>query len=192
MIVGGALLGAGVPLRAGQRLQVALDTGQVHTDEFQSGDVDTATSATDDVRTGDAAQEASTRAPAGPRSPAADWRMLAEQGDYRRALQAAERRGWAGWRGPWRPGDLLRLGDVARYAGAPAQARRLFEALVERHPGDPLAGDAVFSLGRLESEAGSSARRRRLVPALPARLARRPAGRAGRRPAGGTGRGAAR
>ena len=29
------------------------------------------------------------------------------------------------------------------------------EALVERHPGDPLAGDAVFSLGRLESEAGS-------------------------------------
>jgi TolA-binding protein len=80
--------------------------------------------------------------------------VLAEQGDYRRALQTAEREGLGRLARTLAPGDLLRLGDVARYAGAPAQARRLFEALVERHPGDPLAGDAVFSLGRLEAEAG--------------------------------------
>jgi ferric-dicitrate binding protein FerR (iron transport regulator) len=154
VIVGGALLGAGVPLRAGQRLQVALDAGQVHTDEFQSGGVDTGDVSTDDGRTGAAAQEASTRAPAEARPPAADWRVLAEQGDSRRALQTAEREGLGRLARTLAPGDLLRLGDVARYAGAPAQARRLFEALVERHPGDPLAGDAVFSLGRLEAEAG--------------------------------------
>jgi TolA-binding protein len=51
----------------------------------------------------------------------------------------------------------LQLGDVARYAGAPGRARPLFRALVQRYPGDPLAADALFSLGRLEFEAGRRA-----------------------------------
>ena len=157
VVVGGGLLGAGVPLRAGQRLQVALDSGQVRTDDVRTDELGGESIKTDgigddgvrDVRTPELRPAAST-------SPVrADWRQLAEQGDYRRALQAAERDGLGRLARTLEAGELLRLGDVARYAGAPSQARRLFEALVERYPGDPLAGDAVFSLGRLESEAGS-------------------------------------
>ena len=45
---------------------------------------------------------------------------------------------------------------MARYAGARARAREAFEALVTRFPRDPLAADAVFSLGRLAFESDQS------------------------------------
>lgn len=150
VIVGGAVLGAGVPLRAGQRLQVALDTGQIRTDDIQVA----AAPASREVPAPPGTPVVAA-APDSPAAPPADWHKLAEQGDYGRALQAAERQGLERLARSLAPGDLLRLGDVARYAGSPRQAHRLFRALVDRHPADPLAGDAVFSLGRLESEAGA-------------------------------------
>jgi ferric-dicitrate binding protein FerR (iron transport regulator) len=82
-----------------------------------------------------------------------EWRALAERGDYAEALRAAERVGLPALARRLGVRDLLALGDVARYAGAPAQARRVFELLVRRYPGDPATADAVFSLGRLAFEA---------------------------------------
>ena len=54
----------------------------------------------------------------------------------------------------WIPRALLALADVARYAGAKTEAREIFLTLVTRFPRHHLAGDAVFSLGRLASEGG--------------------------------------
>ena len=158
VVVDGSLLGAGVPLRAGQRLRVALSTGQVRTELLDSpmagGDVPDR-----------APVPAVVPAPPAPAPPgvvrstrlaeAPDWRSLAERGLYDRALQAAEREGLDGLARSLTARELLQLGDVARYAGAPAAARRMFSALVARYPRDRLSADAVFSLGRLESEAGN-------------------------------------
>jgi TolA-binding protein len=77
---------------------------------------------------------------------------LAERGEYREALEAAQRPGlMAAMRGLDARG-LLTLGDVARYAGAARTAERVFLTLVDRFPGEPPAADAVFSLGRLAFE----------------------------------------
>src|SRR5207253_3098390 len=71
----------------------------------------------------------------------------------REAFEVARGLGWANLCRRLDSGRLLTLADVARYAGAPVQARRAFEALVVRFPHERSTADAVFTLGRLAYEA---------------------------------------
>jgi ferric-dicitrate binding protein FerR (iron transport regulator) len=167
VIVDGGLLGDGIPLRAGQRLRVEPGPGGeglVRTDSLVAVPAVAVPSAATPVPAPAAATPPARDEvlPAKPRAAAAgvssagradDWRVLAEQGAYAEALRAAERVGLPALTRRLGVRDLLALGDVARYAGAPAQARGVFEQLVRRYPGEPAAADAVFSLGRLAFEA---------------------------------------
>jgi hypothetical protein len=146
VVVEGALLGAGVPLRAGQRLAVDVDGGRVRTEPLA-----------EPAAPAVAVEEPPPPAPAtaGRARPTRRddvWRDLAGKGEYRAALAAAERSGISARMQALDARGLLTLGDVARYAGAPQTAERAFLALVARFPEDPLAADAVFSLGRLAFE----------------------------------------
>jgi len=85
------------------------------------------------------------------------WLALAEDRHYSEALAAARRLGWSNLCRHLDAHRLLTLADVARYSGARAPARRAFESLARRFPHDRLAGDAVFSLGRMAFEAGHPA-----------------------------------
>jgi hypothetical protein len=180
VVVDGASLGAGIPLRAGQRLTV--DGGVVRTESLaaaavpgwpdgpagrtSANDSDRAGSSEDGVEseTGPFARRGgtSTRGSAvdAPRSLTAgpsrgrDWMSPAERGDYSAALSIARHSGWNGLCAHLGARKLLMLGDVARYAGAPSEADRAFRSLIGRFPRDRLAADAAFSLGRLAFEAG--------------------------------------
>jgi hypothetical protein len=162
VIIDGAELGAGVPLEAQHRLIV--DHGIVRTDRLapsespstaSPGLVDPAAapppvSVAGSSDTGDATR---VRGRADDR---ADWLTLASQGSYTEAFRTAKSLGWTRLCRRLEVRPLLMLGDVARYNAARPQAQEAFEALVMRFPRDPLAADAVFSLGRLAFEAGQS------------------------------------
>jgi transmembrane sensor len=195
VVIDGAVLGAGVPLHAGQRLSV--DRGVVRTDPLgadeagrpinvalaapSSGpaapapapaaapEAPPAVAATPVAHSGvvvsaqpretPAAVAESESAPARTRAvDDSDWLALAKHGAYGEAFLAAKRAGWGRLCHRLDAHRLLTLGDVARYAGARARAREAFEALVRRFPRDPLAADAVFSLGRLAFESEQSDR----------------------------------
>jgi len=109
----------------------------------------------------DASPVASENEPAPARTRAVDdndWLALAKHGAYAEAFSAAKRAGWSRLCHRLDAHRLLTLGDVARYAGARVRAREAFEALVRRFPRNPLAADAVFSLGRLAFESEQSDR----------------------------------
>jgi hypothetical protein len=148
VVVDGGVLGAGVPLRAGQRLRVDRD-GVVRTEAIEGPAIEAVP-----PPAGAPPAVAAEAVPAAAARPAADWRALADRGAYREALRAAERGGLEGQLQALDARGLLALGDVARYAGAPGTAMRTFERLVARFPHHRLAADAVFSLGRLSFEAG--------------------------------------
>ncbi len=204
VVIDGAVLGAGVPLHAGQRLSV--DRGLVRTDPLAADEAAGATSAglvpapatpppapvaaVAPAAPPAAAAPAPGTAAADPSAVAAhsgavvshtldpssvaaeneaapartravddnDWLALAKHGAYAESFSAAKRAGWSRLCHRLDAHRLLTLGDVARYAGARARAREAFEALVRRFPRDPLAADAVFSLGRLAFESEKSDR----------------------------------
>ena len=209
VVIDGAVLGAGVPLRAGQRLSV--DRGVVRTDPLAADEAGHAATIALAAPTSapTAPMPAAVVAPEGPPTAAApatgaavypgavasrqgsvashpleappmaperemapnetalararvvddnDWLALAKHGAYAEAFSAARRAGWPRLCHRLDAHRLLTLGDVARYAGARARAREAFEALVRRFPRDPLAADAVFSLGRLAFESEKSDR----------------------------------
>jgi hypothetical protein len=81
------------------------------------------------------------------------WSELASNRRYADALVAAEREGFSRLCRQLDASALLALGDAARYASSPVRARQAFEALVRRFPRDQRSHDALFALGRLESEA---------------------------------------
>lgn len=173
--VAGAVLGAGLPLRAGQRLAVVLDAegpgGSVRTEalpgapETMPGIAQTPVPSPPWPSPASAAAGPPLRPAApGPRrshSPdldhAEDWLTLADRGAQADAWQAARRIGVDDLRRRLAPAQLLALADVARYAGARDDARDIFLTLVTRFPQHRLASDAVFSLGRLAFEAGDAA-----------------------------------
>jgi ferric-dicitrate binding protein FerR (iron transport regulator) len=144
VVVDGGVLGPGVALRAGQRLSV--EARQGHPPTVRSEPIAVVAPET-------AAPAAPSAAAAPPPADADDWRALAATGSHHQALRAAQRVGLGNLRRRLDARGLLALGDVARFAAAPDEARRAFEALVHRFPDDRLAGDAVFSLGRLAIEA---------------------------------------
>ena len=197
VVIDGAVLGAGVPLHAGQRLSV--DRGVVRTDPLGADEAGRTINVVLAAPSARAAASAVAVAPEGPPAavapagapavahsgvvvaahlgetpPAAaesepapartrtvddsDWLVLAKHGAYGEAFSAANRAGWGRLCHRLDAHRLLTLGDVARYAGARARAREAFEALVRRFPRDPLAADAVFSLGRLAFESEHSDR----------------------------------
>ena len=158
--VDGAVLGAGVPLRAGQRLAVTLngdDTGSVRTEALDEaygeahGDAHDEALANAPIET---PAEAPTPDRAAVKGPDVTWMTLADRGAQAEAWQAARRAGIDDLRRRLDPVQLLALADVARYVGARAEARSIFLTLVRRFPRHRLAGDAVFSLGRLAFESG--------------------------------------
>ncbi|HJL15958.1 MAG TPA: FecR domain-containing protein [Sandaracinaceae bacterium LLY-WYZ-13_1] len=95
------------------------------------------------------------RAPRPHPPPAARWRSLAERGDFagaHAAIVAGE---------PVRdvPEELMAAADAARLSGHPEQALTHLRQVLRRHPDDPRAPLAAFTLGRvLLDELGRPAR----------------------------------
>jgi transmembrane sensor len=80
-----------------------------------------------------------------PSAPAADWRALARAGNYPRAYDLIAPTAFREVRDE--AGDLLLASDAARLSQHPAQAATLLRQLVSRHPRDPRAPSAAFTLG---------------------------------------------
>ena len=140
----GASSGSAVPLRAGHRLTI--DDDVLRTEVLGP-----------EAPRRPSMVAAASVAAASPGTPEADWQSLARRGAFGSAYAAAARHGWRSLCGHLDAQRLLLLGDVARYAGAGDDARRAFESLVARFPDDSLAGDAVFSLGRMAFDANQPA-----------------------------------
>jgi transmembrane sensor len=81
-----------------------------------------------------------------PEPPIADWRRLADEGDYDRAFRALARAGT-----PLRddPAELLAAADVARLSHHPAEALAPLAHVADAYPNDPRAPLAAFTLGRV-------------------------------------------
>jgi hypothetical protein len=165
VLVDGSVLGAGVPLRAGQRLKVA--SGVVLIEPLEPVGHAAAPQAAAPRLTGSGTGQAMDEGFAGDNAATerlgsgqsgrtgqdqSEWLRLAERGKYLDAFAAAKRAGWNALCHRLDARRLLTLGDVARYSGAQVEARQAFQALVTRFPEDRLAADAVFSLGRLAFE----------------------------------------
>ncbi|HEY0708210.1 MAG TPA: tetratricopeptide repeat protein [Polyangia bacterium] len=165
--VEGAALGAGLPLRAGQELTVALEDGSVRVQAMAApSSLSNATMAAPTVLppaydeaaplAGEVARDGGPARP-GPSGEDVSWHALAERGAHAEAWRLARRTGIDGLRQRLDAEGLLALADVARYVGASDEARAVFLTLVRRFPRHHLAGDAVFSLGRSASESGDFA-----------------------------------
>ena len=76
------------------------------------------------------------------------WRPLAESGRYGEAYASMKNTGRAAVRDE--AGELLLAADVARLSGHPADAVPYLERLLQSRAGDPRAGLAAFTLGRVE------------------------------------------
>jgi TolA-binding protein len=85
-------------------------------------------------------------------SETATWRALAARGRYEEALKIASRQGLATWIETGSAADLLLLGNAARFAGRPDEARRLYLGLRKRHGSAPESQLAAFSLARLAAD----------------------------------------
>jgi hypothetical protein len=88
-----------------------------------------------------------------PGAAAAEWKRLAKAGDYKGAVQAAQRVGVDGLLHTSTATDLLLLADAARLSGSVSLASRTLTTIRGRHPAHPNAAVAAFTLGRLASEA---------------------------------------
>lgn len=90
------------------------------------------------------------RQPPARRPPAPpDYQTLVRAGLFDEALAQAEARGFARELETLPRGELLALGDAARFARAPARARAAYEAVRRRFPGTSETAMASFALGRV-------------------------------------------
>lgn len=84
-----------------------------------------------------------------PRYTGPSWRQLADKGDARGAMSAAEQAGFT-WLARSMPlADVLALGDVARKAKEPQRATEAWLAVRERFSGTVGASEAALRLGEL-------------------------------------------
>jgi transmembrane sensor len=107
-----------------------------------------------------------------PPEPPKSWQQLAQEGDFDGAWEALERD-----RGALRddPAELLLVADVARLSRHAEMALPPLSQVVERHPDDPRAPLAAFTLGRVLLEelgrpreaAAAFAQARALSPTAP-------------------------
>jgi len=84
-----------------------------------------------------------------PREPSTDWRTLAREGQFKKALVAAKRAGVEEILDSGTADDVAQLADVARLAGDAALAKRALSILRRRFAGDSRAALSAFMLGRI-------------------------------------------
>ena len=77
------------------------------------------------------------------------WRELAAAGQYRAALDLAEKDGFEQLCNSSNLADLLALSEAARFAGHPERARLALTSLRERFRGATAASVATYTLGRI-------------------------------------------
>lgn len=83
------------------------------------------------------------------KSAAPTWSMLSRDGQYKEALEAADRIGFDRLCGRLPASELYELADMARFAGAPGKAKLAYEAIRERFPKHEFSSRAAFDLGVL-------------------------------------------
>jgi hypothetical protein len=88
---------------------------------------------------------------------APSWRALAKKGSYDNAYALAEREG-AFERAADGSGDAQELAELARLAGHPEVARRLYQGIRAGSPGTDAASLAAFQLGRMSFDSGGAER----------------------------------
>ncbi len=77
------------------------------------------------------------------------WRELAGAGQYRAAMDQAEKEGFEGLCQSLSLSDLLALSEAARFAGHADRARLALTSIRQRFHGNPAASVATFTLGRI-------------------------------------------
>jgi hypothetical protein len=77
---------------------------------------------------------------------------LAQAGKYREALELAEQHGFERVIGELPEGELLALGNAARYAGSAARARQAMLTLRNRFPGRPAAELGALYLAKIAEQ----------------------------------------
>ena len=157
VVVEGPALGQGLTLRRGESLEVGISSPPVVTRAQPAPAVPTPEASTPNARPEPAPPATAEPVVTAGSHVQASWSELASNRRYGDALVAAEREGFSRLCRQLDASDLLALGDAARYASSPGRARQAFEALVRRFPRDQRSHDALFALGRLESEAGAPA-----------------------------------
>lgn len=164
VVVGGAMLGEGVPMQPGQQLEAQLSTGRYTVAPVGALADQDAAGAPDEV--GEVGVVTSGAVPVIPDPPKGSgdvipavrapnppsWRTLAAAGRADEAYDAAERFGWERLCARARAPELAELGDLARWARHPGRAKQVFTALLERFPDDPRVPDAVFALGVIAAD----------------------------------------
>jgi hypothetical protein len=164
VVVNGPLIGSGIVLHAGQRLQSDVGTGRLVVDDGSAPAVAAgpALSPSRDTSEDPAAATPSapgglvTEAPAG-RSAGLDWRKLAARGQFAEVIAAAEKRGLDATLAGAPLDDLAALADSARYARRSSLAKRALMAERSRFPNSTAARDAAFFLGRIAEDEGGGA-----------------------------------
>ncbi len=78
---------------------------------------------------------------------AASWRSWAQEGDFDKAYEELRKAGPGAVRDD--PSDLMLAADVARMSKHSDKAVEPLRRLLQRHPGDPRAALAAFTLGRV-------------------------------------------
>lgn len=191
VLVQGPMLGNGIPLVAGQKIEVGIGQAVVvrpihqplakqlalsttaplaHPSSHSDSHASTLplTESAEPVKTTSPTllPPTATAAPQGPSKRALpslpanvpsthDWASLADNGQYEKALAAAQEIGFSKLCRHLPARRLITLADVARFAGDPTLTQKAFESLVERFPKERYAADALFGLGRLSSETGN-------------------------------------
>ena len=167
--VSGCVFGDGRPVVAGETVRASckegrmeITSGRVETAERSPSSGSTASTASSSLPpahgAGSSPKAVAKRVDDGPPPEQPDWRKLAESGDYRSALAAADAIGFEALCQSVSAAELLLLGDAARFAGEPAKAEHAYLTLRKRFAGDSRAAVAAFMLARVASDQrGSSA-----------------------------------
>jgi hypothetical protein len=155
VVVEGPALGQGLTLGRGDTLEVGISSPPVVTRTQSAPVVPTPETSAASLRPAPTPPATTEPAVTAGFRTQASWFELASNRRYADALVAAEREGYSRLCRQLDASGLLALGDAARYASSPGRARQAFEALVRRFPRDQRSHDALFALGRLESEAGA-------------------------------------
>jgi ferric-dicitrate binding protein FerR (iron transport regulator) len=171
VIVTGPLALGGIPLRAGQRLFVAVKEGRLTVEGGAPAQALSVTRAlpvpepapeseAEPANVGSARRAApNAAAPAAPSSgqKSHPWTQQVAQGNFEAVVEQAERRGVEQTLASGSLEQLTALADAARYAGRTQLARRVLLAERQRFPSSAPARDAAFFLGRLAEDGGSGA-----------------------------------
>jgi len=169
VIVSGPLIGSGIALHAGQRLQSDVGTGRLVVDDGSAPAVaagpapSPSPAVTGEAPSAAAALAASVpgslvgEAPGAGRPAGLDWRKKAAQGDFADVIAAAEKRGLDATLAGAPLDDLAALADSARYARRSSLAKRALMAERTRFPNSSAARDAAFFLGRIAEDEGGGA-----------------------------------